>query len=100
MILAHVTKSNFPSWPWTLAMAVDANAPFLFRRELLIQSTPLYADLAVLLALLVSFVYYVRLCTLVIWDITDFIGIACFSVQKKDSKGAWVKAQEANGKKE
>ncbi|KZO96408.1 Choline/ethanolaminephosphotransferase [Calocera viscosa TUFC12733] len=104
MILAHVTKNAFPfwdwMWPWTLAMAVDANAPFLFGRSPLIQSTPLRADLIVLLTLLVSLIYYVRFCTLVIWDITDYLGIACFSVQKKDSEGTWVRAQMANGKKE
>ncbi|KZT54133.1 Choline/ethanolaminephosphotransferase [Calocera cornea HHB12733] len=103
MILAHVTSSAFPywdwMWPWTAVMALDANAQVLFGREPLIQSTPLRADLAVLLTLLISLVSYVRFCTLVIWDITDYLGIACFSVQKKDSEGAWRRAQDVNGKK-
>jgi len=101
MILAHVTRSGFPYWDWmwvwTAAMAVDANAVSLFGREPILQSTPLRADALVLLTLLISFTYYVRFCTLVIWDITEELGIACFSVQKRDKGGEWRDARAVNG---
>jgi ethanolaminephosphotransferase len=37
-------------------------------------------------------VTYVRFCSLVIDDITNYMGIGCFVVRKKDSEGVWQKA--------
>jgi ethanolaminephosphotransferase len=37
-------------------------------------------------------VSYARFCTLVISDITSFLGIACFTVRKKDLSGQWRRA--------
>jgi hypothetical protein len=45
--------------------------------------------LAIYTTLLLSFVSYVRFCYLVIHDITNFLGIACFKVQRRDEKGVW-----------
>ena len=41
-----------------------------------------------------------RFCTLVINDITEYLGIACFTVRKKDKAGDWVSAADVNGKKQ
>ena len=46
----------------------------------------------VLVTLGVSFVSYARFCTLVISDITNYLGIACFTVRKKDVCGQWRRA--------
>jgi ethanolaminephosphotransferase len=46
----------------------------------------------VYLTLAISFVTYVRFCSLVIDDITNYMGIGCFVVRKKDSEGVWQKA--------
>jgi ethanolaminephosphotransferase len=39
-----------------------------------------------------SIAYYGRFVTLVINDITEYLGIACFTVKKKDEKGEWKDA--------
>ena len=44
------------------------------------------------LYLLTSFASYARFCYLVIWDITEHLGIACFTVRKKGADGAWHSA--------
>lgn len=36
---------------------------------------------------------------MVIGDITNYLGIACFTVRKKDENGEWRTAQEVNAKK-
>ena len=41
------------------------------------------------LTLALSFFTYARFCALVIGDITEFLGIACFTVRKKDAEGVW-----------
>lgn len=41
----------------------------------------------------VSFIAYARFITLVIRDITDYLGIACFAVKKRDDKGEWRDAR-------
>lgn len=43
----------------------------------------------VYLTLAISLGAYGRFCTLVINDITNFMGIACFTVRKKDKNGNW-----------
>ncbi|KAJ7157318.1 Choline/ethanolaminephosphotransferase [Mycena filopes] len=93
MILAHVTSTSFPwwdwMWVWSLAAAVDANLPLLAGRAPLIQTNETNRTLVVYLTLAISFAAYARFCTLVINDITDFMGIACFTVRKKDKDGVW-----------
>jgi ethanolaminephosphotransferase len=53
----------------------------------------------VYITLLMSFLSYARFCMLVIQDITNYLGIACFTVRKRDSKGVWREAKDIpNGK--
>ena len=42
--------------------------------------------------LLISLISYLRFCAMVIHDITNFLGIACFTVRKKDIVGVWRRA--------
>ena len=42
-------------------------------------------------------VSYGRFVTLVINDITDHLGIACFTVRKKDAGGQWTSPTKAKG---
>ncbi|KAJ7894550.1 CDP-alcohol phosphatidyltransferase-domain-containing protein [Mycena leptocephala] len=93
MILAHVTSSPFPwwdwMWVWSLVGAVDANLPMLAGRPPIIQTSAGNRAIVIYLTLAISFVAYGRFCTLVINDITNFMGIACFTVRKKDKDGVW-----------
>ncbi|KAJ7292627.1 hypothetical protein C8J57DRAFT_1549851 [Mycena rebaudengoi] len=96
MILAHVTSSPFPSWDWmwvwSLLGAVDANLPQLLGRAPIVQTSERNRAIFVYLTLAISFVAYGRFCTLVINDITNYMGIACFTVRKKDKNGIWESA--------
>lgn len=56
--------------------------------------------LFVYVTLAMSFLSYARFCYLVIDDITNYLGIACFTVRKKDKAGEWVSASDVNGKKQ
>ena len=56
--------------------------------------------LFVYLTLAMSFLSYARFCYLVINDITNYLGIACFTVRKKDKAGEWVSATQVNGKRQ
>lgn len=100
MILAHVTKQPFPYWDamwlWSIAGALDANMPLLLNRPPLIQHSPENVKLFVWTTLAISLFSYVRFCTLVINDITNYLGIACFTVRKKDEEGHWQKASVVN----
>ena len=69
-------------------------------RSPLIQYNLPRTALFVYVTLVVTFLSYARFCTLVINDITDYLGIACFTVRKKDKGGEWVAASEVNGKKQ
>ncbi|KAJ4000283.1 choline ethanolaminephosphotransferase [Lentinula boryana] len=93
MILAHLTKGSFPLWDWLWVMsvvgAIDANLPRILGIPPIIQSTPHFTAVFVYATLVFSFVAYARFCTLVINDITNFMGIACFTVRKKDKEGRW-----------
>ncbi|KAF7340906.1 Choline ethanolaminephosphotransferase [Mycena sanguinolenta] len=107
MILAHVTSSPFPwwdwMWVWSLCGAVDANLPMLVGRAPIVQTNETNRAVVVYLTLAVSFVAYARFCTLVINEITNFMGIACFTVRKKDKDGKWQESLPSsgpNGKKE
>ncbi|KAF4573669.1 hypothetical protein EYR36_008187 [Pleurotus pulmonarius] len=93
MILAHVTSSEFPMWDWmwmwSFVGAVDANLPLILGRPPIIQSSPHNVALFVYTTLALSFFAYARFCVLVINDITEYMGIACFTVRKKDKEGHW-----------
>ena len=69
-------------------------------RPPLIQYSMPRTALFVYLTLAVTFLSYARFCYLVINDITEYLGIACFTVRKKDKSGEWVAASEVNGKKQ
>ena len=43
----------------------------------------------VYLTLTISVAVYARFCSLVINEITNYLGIACFTVRKKDEDGVW-----------
>lgn len=58
-----------------------------------IQHSPENVKIFIFATLAISLVSYVRFCALVINDITNYLGIACFTVRKKDESGAWKKAQ-------
>ncbi|EJC98650.1 uncharacterized protein FOMMEDRAFT_113814 [Fomitiporia mediterranea MF3/22] len=94
MILAHLTKrKDMPFWEWmwiwTVLCVVDANAETALGRPPIIQTTYTRTTLLVLTTLLLSFLTYARFVYVVINDITNFLGIACFTVRKKDSSGVW-----------
>lgn len=100
MIIAHVTSTRFPLWDWmwiwSLIGAADANAQRLFGCDPIIQSTQKGAAALVWLTLVMSLVAYGRFVTLVIQDITEYLGIACFKVKKRDEKGEWRDAKDVN----
>ena len=62
----------------------------------LIQTTMQRTALFVYLTLAMSFLSYARFCYLVINDITNYLGIACFTVRKKDESGKWRKASSVD----
>ncbi|KAJ8085164.1 hypothetical protein PM082_003949 [Marasmius tenuissimus] len=99
MILAHVTSMPFPMWNWmwiwSIIGAVDVNLPRLIGRGPLIQSSDENMALFVYLTLVISIIAYGRFCTLVIRDITNHLGIACFTVRKRDADGEWHDASKS-----
>ncbi|EIW87360.1 choline ethanolaminephosphotransferase [Coniophora puteana RWD-64-598 SS2] len=98
IILGHVTKGAFPVWDvmwvWSAVGVVDAHLPTLLGRPPVIQADAQRTAIFVWLTFAVSFVSYVRFCTLVINDITEYLGIACFTVRKKDAEGHWADARK------
>ncbi|RXW17687.1 hypothetical protein EST38_g8165 [Candolleomyces aberdarensis] len=97
MILAHVTSAPFPLfdwiWIWSIIGAVDANLPHLIGRSPIFQTSPRHTAYVVWATLIISMLAYARFVTLVIRDITNYLGIACFTVRKKDEHGVWKSAQ-------
>ena len=109
MILSHVTNTPFPwwnsMWIWNAISVLDAHLPDLLgwyvviqinvayfsrsSRSPIIQSTPRRTAIFVYLTLAISLFAYARFCTLVIKEITEYLGIACFTVRKKDAEGIW-----------
>ncbi|KAK0224724.1 choline ethanolaminephosphotransferase [Armillaria nabsnona] len=93
MILAHVTSTPFPVWDWmwiwSIIGAIDANLPRLFGRPPIIQYSHGSTAWFVYGTLAISLFTYGRFCTLVINDITNYMGIACFTVRKRDAAGIW-----------
>jgi len=55
----------------------------------LIQYSQKNTAIFVYLTLVISLFSYARFCALVINDITNYLGIACFTVRKKDAEGVW-----------
>jgi len=96
MILAHITSTPFPWWDWmwiwSVLGAVDANLPRLTGRAPFIQSSQANTVIFVYLTFLISLAAYARFCALVIDDVTGYLGIACFTVRKKNSNGQWQDA--------
>jgi len=96
MILAHVTSTPFPVWDWiwvwSFLGALDANLPLLGRPPI-VQTSSKNTTIFVWVTLAIAFIAYARFVYLVIWDITNYLGIACFTVQKKDKEGKWHSAQ-------
>jgi ethanolaminephosphotransferase len=68
-------------------------------RPPILQSTPERATLFVWAAFGISAVAYARFVLLVISDITEFLGIACMTVRKKDANGNWRSAGEVDKEK-
>jgi len=93
MITAHVTKTPFPYWDpmwlWIALGAIDGHALKLFGRRPLIQSSPTRQTLFIGVSLFISLVSYGRFCVLIIKDITEYLGIACFTVRKRNKDGEW-----------
>lgn len=96
MILAHVTSTPFPIWDWiwiwSFLGALDANMPLLGRPPI-VQTSSKNTTIFVWLTLAITFVAYGRFVSLVILDITNHLGIACFTVRKRDKNGDWYSAQ-------
>jgi hypothetical protein len=57
-----------------------------------IQKSSRNTTIFVWVTLVVSFVAYARFVSLVIYEITNYLGIACFRVMKKDADGVWKDA--------
>jgi len=96
IILARVTMQPFPVWEWTWVWsvigAIDANLSRLNGMLPIIQRTQYRTTIFIWLALIASFITYARFVILVINDMTEFLGIGCFTVRKRDEKGYWVNA--------
>ena len=58
-------------------------------RAPIVQHSQRNTAIVVYLTLAVSSLRYARFCILVINDITNYMGIACFTVRKKDAEGHW-----------
>jgi ethanolaminephosphotransferase len=61
-------------------------------RPPLIQHSPERTEKFVYVVLVVAFVTYARFVMLVISDITDYLGIACLTVRRRDANGVWKSA--------
>ncbi|TFY81458.1 hypothetical protein EWM64_g2549 [Hericium alpestre] len=103
IILAHVASQPFPWWDnmfiWSVLGAIDANLPFLIGRPPLIQNSPENTAKFVYLTLVVTFLSYAHFVVAVINDITNYLGIACLTVRKRDARGIWRRAGPSSEKK-
>jgi ethanolaminephosphotransferase len=73
--------------------------PNTFCREPLFQKTLEDVRIAVYITLLASLLLYARFVVLVINDITNYLGIACFTVRKKNGNGQWKEAKVVDHQK-
>ncbi|KXN83332.1 hypothetical protein AN958_01568 [Leucoagaricus sp. SymC.cos] len=102
MIIAHVTlgSEQFPIWDWvwvwSVIGAVDANLPRLMTRPPIIQTNTFNTTVFVYLSLIASLISYGRFVYLVINDITEYLGVACLTVRKKDEHGNWVHPEKSS----
>jgi ethanolaminephosphotransferase len=64
-----------------------------------LQTTPERTSVFVWLAFAISALTYARFVILVIGDITEYLGIACLTVRKKDANGQWRNADEVEKEK-
>ncbi|KAF7783871.1 hypothetical protein Agabi119p4_36 [Agaricus bisporus var. burnettii] len=102
MILSHVTlgSERFPRWDWvwlcSVIGAVDANLPRILGRSPIIQTSTLNTAILVWVTLAVSLFSYARFVYLVITDITEYLGIACLTVRKRDQTGHWVRPEKTS----
>jgi len=96
MIIAHVTSQPFPVWDpmyiLSIVGAIDANMPNLFGRPPLIQHSTENIEKFVFAVLAIALVMYARFVMLVVSDITNYLGIACLTVHKRDANGVWRRA--------
>jgi len=103
LILAHVTNQPYPFWDpiwiWMAVAAVDIHSLKLFGIAPHFLKSFEDFRIATILTLLVSLLLYGRFVMLVINDITNFLGIACFTVRKKDESGHWRKAKVVDHRK-
>lgn len=103
IITAHVTKTSFPYWDWywvwIAALALDGHAERLFKTSPILQATAISQAAVVFFSLGISLYSYGRFCTLVIQDITNYLGIACFTVRKRNARGEWKSVLEVEGEK-
>jgi ethanolaminephosphotransferase len=68
-------------------------------RSPIVQTTPQRQALVIYAYLFISFAIYGHFVHLVINDITDYLGIACFTVRKKNEAGNWEDAKKVDAKK-
>jgi hypothetical protein len=59
-------------------------------RPPIVQTSSKNATIFVWVTLVITFIVYGRFVSLVIWDITNYLGIAYFTVGKKDKKGMGI----------
>ena len=104
VILSRVTRTPFPLWNsmwiWSAIGVLDAHLPNLlhryavvklgiiycscFSRSPIIQSTPERTAIFVYLTLAISFFAYAHFYLLVTREITEYLGIECFTLRKKN----------------
>ena len=73
----------------------------LLYRSPIVQTSSKNATILVWITLVMSFITYGRFVVLVIQDITNYLGIACFTVGKKDKKGdGYVSERPKNANKQ
>ena len=58
----------------------------------MIQYSPERTEKFVYVVLVVAFVTYTRFVVLVVSDITNYLGIACLTVRRRDANGVWRSA--------
>ena len=106
VILSRVTKTPFPwwnsMWIWNTLAVLDVHLPTLLHRYAvvklgvidflwscrppIIQSTPERTAIFVYLTLAISLFAYVRFYVLVTREITEYLGIECFTLPKKNTE--------------
>jgi ethanolaminephosphotransferase len=63
------------------------------------QTTPERRAMAIYATLGITIVLYGRFVYRVINEITDYLGIACFTVRKKDKAGHWEDAKKVDAQR-